>query len=407
MTLNDSCKFSQASQQTTAEDRTKLFKNQRTASDTKAAFSGLENARLLWMLALVCLLAGTSVQAQTARLAGQLTSFGSSLTNAVGIAVDGSLNAYVVTSSGTVYKETYSSTAGTYTEASLFTTASASASDITVDSAGANIYVGTGSGHTVVQYTGSGTSYALGTTFSGFTGNTAPAVDTAGNVYIADAGSNSLYKETLSGTTFSKATIATGFTSPSAITIDASGTPFVVSGTSTNAVYKISGTGTTYTKSALSITGLSGITGIAVDGNDDLFFQGATDAYEAVLNGTTYTNGFFYQYSGSALAVDTQGSVYLASATQASGTKILPGAGYLNFGSVGPGTPPTMTIAFTVTTSSSTLLGMPTVVTQGLTGYDFTLGTAAPAPGPHQWRATAARWSCSFRHRPPDPVWVQ
>ncbi len=387
MILNDGCKLPQAAVHTqenltgNSGTKSKVARALRTplaggqvqrgsrARDMKGR--GLLLSLLVAFLGVACDLAG----AQTARLAGELSSFGSTLTNAAGIAVDGSQNAYVVTSTGAVYKESYNSTAGTYTEQMLFTTASTSGSDIAVDSAGANIFVGTGSGHTVAQYAGSGTTYALSNTFTGFTGNTAPAVDAAGNVYIADAGSNAVYKETLSGTTFSKATIATGFTVPSAITIDSAGTLFVVSGAATNTVYKVSGSGTAYTKTALTIGGLAGVTGIAVDASDDLYLQEANEVYETVLNGGTYTTGYFYQYSGSSLALDAQGDVYLASATQSSGTKLITGSGYLNFGSVGPGSPATMTIAFTVTGTSATALGTPTVVTQGLTGYDFTLGT--------------------------------
>ena len=47
-----------------------------------------------------------------------------------------------MTTAGAVYKETFHSTTGAYTEAPLFT-AAAAACGIAVDSAGANIYVGT------------------------------------------------------------------------------------------------------------------------------------------------------------------------------------------------------------------------------------------------------------------------
>ncbi len=329
--------------------------------------------------ALVALLASfttPAARAQTARVAGEVTGFGSSLTNAAGVAVDAAQNAYVVTSTGVVYKETLNSATGAYTESALFT-AAAAASGIAVDSAGANIYVGTGAGHSVVQYTGSGNTYTLGTTFSaGFTGTTSVAVDAAGNVYVADAGAGTLYKETLSGTAFTQASIATGITGAKYLTIDPAGNLFVADGL--GAFYKVSGSGTTYTKATLSVGGYTGVTGLAVDAKDDLFIATSlTGVYEAALSGTTYTSSPYYQYTGSGVSLDSMGDVYLVGATQSSGTKLTVGSGYLNFGSLGPGSPASMTIAFTLTSAVQAVLTTPTVVTQGLSGYDFSLGTGS------------------------------
>ena len=328
--------------------------------------------------ALIAGLLPMSAIAQTARVAGEVTSYGSSLTGAVANAVDAAQNVYVITTAGSVYKESLNSSTGTYTEAFLFTTASASGSGIAVDSAGANIYVGTGSGHSVVQYTGAGTSYTSAATFTGFNGATAPAVDASENVYIADEAAGDLYKETLSGTTYTQATIATGLSLPDYIAIDTTGNIFV-SDTGNTKIYRVSGSGTTYVKTALTIGGLTAINGIGVDASDDLYIHTSTGVVEAVLSGGAYASAPYYQYTGQALTLDSVGNIYLSSSVQSSGTKLTVGSGYLNFGSVGPGAPATMTVAFTLTSGGT--LGTPTVVTQGLTGFDFTSGTGGTCAG--------------------------
>src|SRR5579875_1456050 len=159
---------------------------------THIHFSAQLSRLLLVLLCAFHVIAGVDGKAQSATLAGAMSSFGSSLTNAEAIAVDGSQNAYILTSAGAVYKETWNATAGTYTENLLFTASYTASTGIAVDSAGANIYIATGAGHSVSQYTGSGTSYAAGTTFSGFTGTTAVSVDASGDVYITDAAAGSL-----------------------------------------------------------------------------------------------------------------------------------------------------------------------------------------------------------------------
>ncbi len=341
----------------------------------------------LWLFTVLCvLLMAGRMSAQTARVAGEVTNFGSTLTNAAAVALDSSRNAYVLTtgSGSAVYKETFNSTTGVYTETQLFTVTVGTDPGIAVDSTGANIFVATGGNKTVVQYTGAGTSYTPGNTaFTGFTGMTSVAVDATENVYVADAGSGNLYKETYSGSAYSQAQIGTGLGSIANLAIDASGNLFA--STTANLFYKLTGSGTTYTKTALAVPGFTAltVTGLAVDANDDLFVStSGADVWESLPSGTaTYTTSPYYQYTASAVVLDSLGDVYLVSAAQPVGTLLTVGSGYLNFGSVGPGTPPTMTIAFTLTSATGTTLGTPTVVTQGLTGYDFAVGTGGTCAG--------------------------
>ncbi len=331
---------------------------------------------LLMLLAVLLWPAAASVAATpAARVAGALTGFGNALTSAVGNAVDAAQNVYVVTSTGNVYKETFDATANSYTESLLFTTASGAGSGIAVDSTGANLVVGTGTG--VAKYTGSGTSYALATSFGPFTGTVSPDLDTAGNVYIVNGTSGVLYKETVAGSGYTQTTLASGFVAPKYLAVDSGGNVFLNSGTTQ--IYKVSPSGT---KTAQTINGLSGIAGLAVDRSGNLFLQGASDVLEAVPSGTdAYTLSDFYQYSGTGLSVDSLGDVYLNAGTQNAGTKLTVGPGYLNFGSVGPASPTRMTVAFTLLTSSATRLGTPAAVTQGLTGYDFTIAPGGTCQG--------------------------
>ena len=317
--------------------------------------------------------------AQTTRVAGELTTFGTNLTDAVGTAIDGAGNVYVVTSSGAVYKETLNAVTNTYSETLILTTSSGSGSGIAIDHAGTNLLVGTGTGHSLAQYAGSGTTYTFSTNFSGFLGATAPAVDAGENVYVADVGSGVLYKETLSSGTYLQSIIATGFSRPSYITVDTSANVFV-SDSGINTIYKVSGNGSTYTTSALGGVGsLSDIAGLGVDSSGNLFIQSASGVVELVLSGTTYTSTPFYSYYGLSLAVSASGTVYLTAADQNVATKLDLGRGYVDFSSTSPGTVSSKTVAFTLLSAGT--LGTPTVLTQGQRGYDFTLGDGSTCTG--------------------------
>ncbi len=294
--------------------------------------------------------------------------------------MDGSQNAYVVTSTGVVYQETFNSSTSTYSETSLFTTAAGQGSSISVDNAGQTIFVGTNTAHTVEVFAGSGMSYGARTVFSGFTGVVTPAVDASGNVFIVDQASGYLYKETLSGSTYTSATLLKTLTAPRYIAADQSGNVFITS--TSGAFAEVTGSGTTYTAKALTINGITAPTGLVVDASDDLYVSTATELQKATLSGTTYTTVPYYQYAGSGVTLDNLGNAYLISATQASGTKLTTAGGYLNFGSVGPGAGAMMTVAFTFTSSNPlTQLGTPTAVTQGLPGYDFSVASGGTCAG--------------------------
>ena len=343
-----------------------------TAAST--SFRARQFALFALLALLFSVLAGVVAQAQTFRVAGEVTSFSTTLSGAVATAVDRAQNVYVLTSSGNVYEDTFASATNSYTETLLFSTGSTTNTGIAVDSAGANLYIGLGT--SVAQYVLGNTPIAAANTFKGFTGPTLPAVDAAGDVYIADSGKLTLYKETLSGTTYTQTSIASSFTGLAfeGIAVDAKSNIFVATNTATNTnVYEVTGT-TSYTSTSQTINGTTPglIQGLAVDASDDLFFQSATELEEATLaSANTYNNSPYYAYSGNALSVDSAGNLYLANTTVPTGTKLTVGSGYLNFGSVGPGAPADMTIAFTQTGGNSLTLGTPTVLTQGLQKYDF------------------------------------
>ena len=329
---------------------------------------------------LLALVSARVSRAQTVKLAGEVTNFGSLLTNSAGVAVDGAQNAYVVTSAGAVYKETFNSSTGAYTETSLFTTAAGQGSSIAVDYAGQNIFVGTNTAHTVEVFTGSGVSYSAGTPFSGFTGVATPAVDASGNVFIVDQATGYLYKESLSGSTYTPSTLLKTLTTPRYIAVDASGNVFIANVTGT--FTEVTGSGTTYTAKTLTLSGITAPTALSVDASDDLYVSTATEVQEATLAGTTYTTVPYYQYAASAITLDHLGNVYLVSTTQNSGTKLTTAGGFLNFGSVGPGPGSMMSVAFTFTSSNpATQLGTPTAVTQGLAGYDFSVASGGTCAG--------------------------
>jgi hypothetical protein len=319
--------------------------------------------------------------AQTANVTGQMVSFGSSLTNSVGTAADASQNVYVLTSAGVVFKETYSSATNSYTESTLLTTASGSGSGIAVNNAGTTLYVGTGTGNSVVVYSISGTP-SITKTFSGtFTGLTFPTVDPSGNVFIADQGTKSVYKETLSGGNYTQTTLSsTGFNVPTGVDLDASNALYV-SDSGNNAIYKLSGTNYA-TKNTLTVPSLNSPKGIALDGTGAIYIETSTTTLKATLSsGTTYTTAVFYGYAGQSVATDTSGNVYLDAATSASGSKIVPYTefGYVNFGAVRSGSPGTASVVFTITGAGT--LGTPTAVTEGLPNLDFTLGTGSSCTG--------------------------
>jgi sugar lactone lactonase YvrE len=317
--------------------------------------------------------------AQSAHVAGLVTTYGTSVANAQGTAVDVSGNIYIANADGVVYKESYSAATGTYTQTTIATTPTQSSAGIAVDVLGTNVYVSTGTGKTVEWFSGSGTNYSHVQTFSGFSGVALPIMNQSVGIYIADEGSGTIYKETWGGGRYTQTKVATGFSSPGSMTVGASGDLFVsdVLDNGTSRMTELTQSGSTYTKTLLTISGLSNVHGIAVDPVGNLYIQSGATIVEAALSAGIYTTSEFYSYNGQSLALDAAGNLYLGSTYQSSETKLTVAP---SFGSVPVGTSAAQ-IPVTFTIDSSVTLGTPSAVTQGSVGRDFALGTGSTCTG--------------------------
>jgi len=143
-----------------------------------------------------------SAAAQTGKFGwAQSTVASSGLTQAVGVAVDGSGNVYIA-EYGQVVKETPSG--GSYAKSTVASTAAPFYLDypqqIAVGSSG-NVYIADVYTSSVLKGTPSGASYTASTVASDavVADPQGVAVDSNGNVYIADTLNNRVVEETLSG----------------------------------------------------------------------------------------------------------------------------------------------------------------------------------------------------------------
>jgi sugar lactone lactonase YvrE len=295
----------------------------------------------------------------------------SNLDQSVGIAVDASGALYVADSDhNRILKET--PTPGGYTEAVIATT-SGQTDGIALDAQG-NIYFGdNGAGHVLMQ-TPTGTQTVIPTgaleSVSGL------AVDAKGNVYIVDNAASRVLKETLSNGAYTERRIGSGLLNPKGIAVDASDNLYITD-TGNNRVLKEAFVAGAYTQSVIVSTGLGNPWGVALDAAGDLYIAdpGYSRLLKETVSGTTYmqtTVPTSVLNNPLSLAVDGAGDVYVDQTISGDGTQsiveVFTGAVDLGLANIGTSSTP-ISLVFEITAAGS--IGVPRVVTQGITHLDF------------------------------------
>jgi sugar lactone lactonase YvrE len=253
------------------------------------------------------------------------------------VAVDGAGNVYEA--SGTSIIELASGT--TYTLSSALP---AIPSQIAVDTTG-NIFTVNGGASTIaeLQMTAAGapaTYSSASVSYSPASGTAAPqaiAVDQFGNLYVADfqSGGSSVYRLSMSPTTQkyqNQVTVASGLENPVSLAVDNSGNVFVADRGAGAVVEYSPASAATYTLAkTLSVASPDAV---AVDPAGDAYVQAGTTVTEFPVSGPA-TAGVVVLTGLSSpvgLAVDGQGNVYSADASNTSITQVVRNAASGNFG---------------------------------------------------------------------------
>jgi hypothetical protein len=236
------------------------------------------------------------------------------------IAVDESGNLYLVVEdyeNGRILKETQAS--GGYSESTLFS--GFDAGGIAVDGSG-NLYISSSSGGEAFKETLSNGSYIQSTITADLNEPYGIAVDGSGNVYIADSNNGRVLLETLlpAGGYAESVIVTCGaadvFSFPAAVAVDGSGNIYVTNLTDAQAV-KLTPSAGCYTPSTFG-TGLSLPDAMVIDGNGNLFIADAgnylvikeTPSHGSYVQTTLPTGSSLYQPYG--VAVDGSGNVFIS-----------------------------------------------------------------------------------------------
>ncbi|MGD0731335.1 MAG: choice-of-anchor D domain-containing protein [Terracidiphilus sp.] len=187
---------------------------------------------------------------------------------------------------------------------------------LAVDSEG-NLYVANqGSGH-VLKLTPSGGGFIQTSIGTGLLYPYGVAVDANNNVYIADLSLSTLLKETPNGSGgYTQTTIGSGLNNAVAVAVDKFGNVYGIVSNSNfvDTPFKETLSGGVYTQSFLPAPGTHGASGVAVDGNGDLFLNDTYDGkvFEDIpLPGGGYSTTLL-PYIANSLAVDSNNNLYVA-----------------------------------------------------------------------------------------------
>jgi hypothetical protein len=327
-----------------------------------------------------------------------LATLESGLTDAAGVAVDGSGNVYVVDSSSTSVLKV---PVGCRFAGCIVTLGSGfnNAQGIAVDGSG-DVFVADTYNNAVKEIVAvngiipaSPTINLLGNGFS-FNEPWGIAVDTSGNVYVADYGntgvnSNMVYELPASGGYQQVKALGSGFFGPTGIAVDASGNVYVAD-MGHGAVKEIVAVNGSIPASPTINTLSSSFTspyGVAVDKSGNVYVADmygdalkeivavggnipSSPAINTLLDGSSSTIN--------SVAVDTNGNIYLTDYTGGHMEELQVQA--VNFGAVAIGqTSATIPLTFTLNGSGS--LGIPVALTMGTPNLEFAVSSGGTCAG--------------------------
>ena len=338
-----------------------------------------------------------------------------------GVAVDRNGNVYFSdTANNQVLKETLSG--GSYTQSVVANSTSNGLLrpwGVAVDKSG-NVYIADVSNSRILKETLSGSTYTQSVvadaTTNGISGAVGVAVDASGNVYIANTAASNVLKEALSGGVYTQSVVANstnGLLGPGSVAVDPSGNVYIADINNSLVVKETLSSGA-YTQSVVANAASNGLNeayGIAVDGNGNVFICDFLNLrlLEEVSNAGTYTQrtivGLLNEPTDVAIGPDggvyVTGSALFANASTEQVLKLGLNAalGPVNVG--GPGTTPTEVF---FTASSAGTIGSVAVLTDGVSGLDFTnAGTGTCKAGLNYTAGQSCSVSVTFTPKVPGP----
>ncbi|HEY2856865.1 MAG TPA: hypothetical protein VGJ21_00440 [Terracidiphilus sp.] len=241
---------------------------------------------------------------------------------------------------------------------------------VAVDSIG-NIFVADTANNAVKEILASGgytTIHALGV---GFNNPNGVAVDAGGNVFVADSGNNAIKEILAAGGYVTVQILGSGFSFPYGVAVDKSENVFV-GDTSNFAVKEILAAGGYTTVNVLG-SGFHLPHGVAVDATGNVFVADYFGAVKEILAAGGYTTvntvggTAFDKPSG---VVVSAGNIFVADAGDNSVKQMMTTGGRFGPVNVGAAGQKPASLFFTFDTAGT--LGSTAVVTQGVTGMDFT-----------------------------------
>lgn len=329
-------------------------------------------------------------QAQpAAHFSGTISTVGNGFGYPDGVAVDSAGDVFVADTGNSFVKEIVAVNGVVSSSSNVNTIGSGFdyPQGVAVDSAG-NVFVadtGGGAVKEIVAVNGVvSSSSTVNVVGSGFTHPAGVAVDASGDVFVADYQTNAVYEiVAVSGAVSSSSTVNTigsNFNGPEGVAVDANGNVFVAD-TSNNAVKEIVAVSGAVSSSSTVTTVGSDFEypfGVAVDGSGNVFVVDRSSnplheivAVSGAVSSSSTVNDLgsgFYDPDG--LAVDSHGDIFLADTFNTRVAELQLNS--VNFGSlpVATSTPTTLTLTFTIDTGGT--ISGPTVLTEGVTGLDFT-----------------------------------
>ena len=186
------------------------------------------------------------------------------------------------------------------------------ASGVAIDTNG-NLYIAATGQNQILKETLSGGSYVQSVIpTSTLNAPRGVAVDSAGDIYIADTGNNRVLKETPAPTGFKETTVDTIPEAPVGVTVDQDG--------HFDIVYAADGLFTGFRIDGYLGTGVSGVSGVAVDASDSLYIVSSStpgSILKEALSGASYVSntialsGLDAPAGLSGISVDGFGNLYV------------------------------------------------------------------------------------------------
>ncbi len=334
-----------------------------------------ETHRVPARLALLCsflwaLLGSSAVSAQTAHFSGALTTLGSGFSAPENVVMDASGNIFVADESNSQVKEILA--VGGYTTVRTIGSGFSYPSGVAVDASG-NVFVADYNHSAVKEVLAAGGYTTVNTIGSGFSVPNGVALDASGNVFVADSGNNAVKEILAAGGYTTVITLNNSFNYPTDLKVDGSGNIFVAD-SGNNAVKEIVAAGGYTTVNTVG-SGFHRPAGVALDGTGNLFVASYnSNPLHEVLAAGGYTTvvsnipAIFNNPSG--LALDGSGNLFIADNSNNAVKEFMTRAA--NFRSVDVNTSAPITLPLYFTFDSGGTIQAPSVVTQGISGLDFT-----------------------------------